>query len=185
MFRLVHREVCFATLRVGPFLTFGHRSLVRDSKYAVEKEQVIKLIRAIVEIGSSRRGPGAAVGCGTVPLSEAVMRAFMAVAEHPDEPFKLICLQTLTEICSLSLSAYLNGVALNLLTIVLIDIGLVARTGGIRLLLHALSEGPLEMAPLIASTFLYIADSPKTRAYLHPGTDLEVSVPPDLNSCVH
>lgn len=77
------------------------RSLARDNKYAVEKEQVIKLIRAIVEIGSARRGPGAAVGCGTVPLSDAVMRAFMAVADHPDEPFKLICLQTLTEICML------------------------------------------------------------------------------------
>lgn len=59
--------------------------------------------------------------------------------------------------------------------VVLIDIELVARTGGIRVLLHALAEGPLEMAPILASAFLYIADSPRTRAYLHPGTDLEVS----------
>ncbi|EKM51823.1 uncharacterized protein PHACADRAFT_199326 [Phanerochaete carnosa HHB-10118-sp] len=133
------------------------KSLARDSKHAVEKEQVIKLIRTIVEIGSSRRGPGAAVGCGTVPLSDAVMRALMAVAEQPDEPFKLICLQTLTEI-------------------LLIDVALVARTGGIRLLLHALSEGPIEMAPMISSAFLYIADSPRTRAFLHPGTDLEMAL---------
>lgn len=73
---------------------------------------MIKLLRAIVEIGSSRRGPGAAVGCGSVPLSEAVMRAFMAVAEQPDEPFKLICLQTLTEICS---SSPLKGVFASLM----------------------------------------------------------------------
>ena len=58
---------------------------------------------------------------------------------------------------------------------VLIDIELVARTGGIRVLLHALADGPLEMAPIIASAFLYIVDSPRTRAYLHPGTHLEAS----------
>lgn len=57
---------------------------------------------------------------------------------------------------------------------VLIDIELMARTGGIRVLLHALAEGPLEMAPLLSAAFLHIIDSPKTRAYLHPGTDLEV-----------
>ena len=58
--------------------------------------------------------------------------------------------------------------------LVFIDVALVARTGGIRLLLHALSEGPAELAPIISSAFLYIVDSPRTRAYLHPGTDLEV-----------
>lgn len=77
------------------------KSLSRDSKYAVEKEQVIKLIRAIVEIGSERRRPGAANACasGAVPLSSAVMRAVIAVAESTDDPFRPICLQTLTEIC--------------------------------------------------------------------------------------
>lgn len=149
------------------------RSLARDNKHAVEKEQVVKLIRAIVEIGSARRGPGAAVGCGTVPLSDAVMRAFMAVAEHPDEPFRLVCLQTLTEIC-MSPSSNFSKTLPDVDSLVLIDVALVARTGGIRLLLHALSEGPLELAPIISSAFLYIADSPRTRAYLRPGTDLEV-----------
>lgn len=48
------------------------------------------------------------------------------------------------------------------------------RTGGVRVLLHSLADGPLEMAPLLTSAFLHIADSPRTRAYLHPGTDLEV-----------
>lgn len=57
---------------------------------------------------------------------------------------------------------------------VLIDIELVAKTGGIRVLLNVLAEGPLELAPLLTPIFLYIADSPRTRAYLHAGTDLEV-----------
>ncbi len=75
-----------------------HRSLARDNKHMIEKEQVIKLLRAIVEIGSQRSTPGTAIGSGKVPLSETVMRAFIAVAEHPEDPFKPICVQTLTEI---------------------------------------------------------------------------------------
>ncbi|KAI8986238.1 Rapamycin-insensitive companion of mTOR, N-term-domain-containing protein [Trametes punicea] len=118
------------------------KTLSRDSKHAVEKEQVIKLIRIIVDIGSERRSSHSGVGSGTVPLSDAVMRALIAVAEYPEDPFKPICVQTLTEI----------------------------------LLLHALAEGPLEMAPLLSAAFLHIIDSPETRAYLHPGIDLEIAL---------
>jgi len=57
---------------------------------------------------------------------------------------------------------------------VLIDIDLVARSGGIRFLLHALGEGPVEVGPMLAATFLHIIDSPRTRAYLRLGTDMEV-----------
>ena len=77
------------------------RSLCRDNKHTVEKEQIIKLIRAIVEIGSERHPAHSAIGSGTVPLSDAVMRALIAVAEYPEDPFKPICVQTLTEICML------------------------------------------------------------------------------------
>jgi hypothetical protein len=51
-----------------------------------------------------------------------------------------------------------------------------ARCGGIRVLLHALAEGPPEVTPLLASVFLHIIDSPTTRSYLSPGTDLEVVI---------
>ncbi|KAH9889877.1 Rapamycin-insensitive companion of mTOR, N-term-domain-containing protein [Cubamyces lactineus] len=133
------------------------KTLSRDNKHSVEKEQVIKLIRAIVDLGSERHLSHSGIGSGSVPLSDAVMRALIAVAEYPEDPFKPICVQTLTEI-------------------LLIDIELMARTGGIRVLLHALAEGPLEMAPLLSQAFLHIIDSPKTRAYLHPGTDLEIAL---------
>jgi len=56
---------------------------------------------------------------------------------------------------------------------VLIDIDLVARTGGIKVLLHCLGDGPTELAPLVISAFLRIVDSPRTRAYLNLGTDIE------------
>ncbi|KAG9227446.1 hypothetical protein PTI98_010973 [Pleurotus ostreatus] len=131
------------------------KSLSRDNKCTVEKEQVIKLIRSIVEVGSIRRD--SAGRRGSVPLSEAVMRAVVAVAEYAEDPFRSVCVQTLAEI-------------------LLIDIDLVSKTGGIRFLLHALGDGPLELAPILASVFLHIADSPRTRAYLRLGSDLELAL---------
>ncbi|KAL1715385.1 Rapamycin-insensitive companion of mTOR, N-term-domain-containing protein [Schizophyllum commune] len=128
------------------------KSLTRDNKCAVEKEQVIKLIRTIVEVGSER-----SESAPRVPLSESIMRAFIAVAEHIEDPFRLICVQTLVEI-------------------LLIDIDLVARTGGIRFLLHVLGDGPAEISSLIASAFLHIVDSPKTRRYLRLGYDIEIAL---------
>jgi large subunit ribosomal protein L17e len=65
----------------------------------MEKEQVIKLIRTIIEVGTVRNEFPSAGGCGTVPLSAAIMRALVAVAEHAEDPFRLICIQTLAEIC--------------------------------------------------------------------------------------
>lgn len=55
-----------------------------------------------------------------------------------------------------------------------IDIDLAARTGAIRFLLHVLGEGPVEIARILASVFLHLVDSPRTRAYFQVGTDLEV-----------
>lgn len=57
---------------------------------------------------------------------------------------------------------------------VLIDIELMGKTGGIRVLLHALADGPPEMIPLLTSAFLHIVDCPSTRVYLKAGIDLEV-----------
>ena len=59
---------------------------------------------------------------------------------------------------------------------VLLDISLVHRCEGMKVLLQSLSDGPSELAPVLALAFLTIADSPRTRAYLHPGTDLEMGL---------
>ncbi|KAF8349461.1 Rapamycin-insensitive companion of mTOR, N-term-domain-containing protein [Amanita rubescens] len=135
------------------------KSLCRDNKHAIEKEQAIKLIRTMVEIGSTRPESLAANGIGIVPLSEPVMRSLIAISEHLEDPFRSICIQTLAEI-------------------LLVDIDLVARTGGLRYLLHILGDGPVELSLMLASVFLHIADSPRTRAYLHVGTDLELALSP-------
>ncbi|THH08497.1 hypothetical protein EW145_g2671 [Phellinidium pouzarii] len=133
------------------------KSLTRDNKHAGEREQAIKLVRAIIEVGAERRVPHMSAGLGCVPLSEPVMRALIAVADHAEDPFCQICCETLVEI-------------------LLIDVDLVVRTGGARVLFQALSEGPIDLIPLIATAFLYIVDAPKTRAYMHPGTDLEIAL---------
>jgi rapamycin-insensitive companion of mTOR len=58
----------------------------------------------------------------------------------------------------------------------MIDIDLAARTGVIRFLISLMGEGPVEMAPILASIFLQIVDSPRTRAYIQVGTDLEMAL---------
>jgi rapamycin-insensitive companion of mTOR len=78
--------------------SFAHRSLALDNKHTLEKEQAIKLIRTIVTIGSQRKDSNHASSTGTVPLSERVVRAFIAVAEQPDDPFRSVAIQTLAEI---------------------------------------------------------------------------------------
>ncbi|KAF8158105.1 Rapamycin-insensitive companion of mTOR, N-term-domain-containing protein [Crassisporium funariophilum] len=133
------------------------KTLLRDNKHAIEKEQAIKLIRTIVEVGTERGDSGTRSGAGVIPLSEPVMRALIAVAEHAEDPFRLICIQTLAEI-------------------LVIDIDLAARTDTIRFLLHVLGEGPVEITPILASVFLHLVDSPRTRAYIQVGTDLEMAI---------
>lgn len=72
--------------------------MARDNKHQVEKEQAILLIRALVNVGNSDIERHTGVGCGSIPVSERVMRAMIAIAEQPEEGFRGICLVTLTEI---------------------------------------------------------------------------------------
>ncbi|KAF8606948.1 hypothetical protein BDV93DRAFT_331061 [Ceratobasidium sp. AG-I] len=139
------------------------RTFSRDNKHGIEKESALNLIRKIVEVGSkhptkadvSNKGKGVPAGC--VPISEAVIRALIAVADHPEDPLRFVCLMTLAEI-------------------VLIDIELVSKSGGMRTVLSALTDGPPELAPVLARVFLHIIDTPRTRRYLTPGVDLEIAL---------
>ena len=126
LLRLALLVTCKSLVWIGllfgiPFLVLAsqlhihryNRSLARDNKHGVEKEQVLKLIRWIVALGSqsSRRTnltpqfrPETdrvnitSDDTSRVPLSEPVMRAMIAVAEYPEDPFRLACLLTLAEI---------------------------------------------------------------------------------------
>lgn len=57
----------------------------------------------------------------------------------------------------------------------LLDAELLYRCEGIRVLLQTLADGPPELGTVLANVFLTIIDNPRTRAFLHLGTDLEVS----------
>ena len=88
--------------QTGVWMMF--RSLLRDNKHSVEKEQVIKLIRTVIDFGAVRSTSTESNSSpGTVQLSETVLRAVIAVAEHAEDPFRLVCIQTLTEICAYSI----------------------------------------------------------------------------------
>ena len=86
---------CVIPFKYSTLLNWFSRSLLRDNKHAVEKEQVAKLVRAVVEVGTLR---DSGARTGVIPLSETVMRAVIAVAEHADDPFRPIFIQTLAEI---------------------------------------------------------------------------------------
>lgn len=131
----------------------------------------------MVEIGTTRRDSSISSGAAVVPMSDAVLRSLIAVAEHLDDPFRPICIETLTEICE-SHPLALNDAedAHGLPSTVLIDIDSLTRTGGLRLLIQVFGDGPAELTPMLASAFLQIADYPRTRAYLRIGCDLEVAL---------
>lgn len=136
---------------------------------------MIKLIRTVVDFGavrstSTENNPGP----GAVQLSETVLRAVIAVAEHAEDPFRLVCIQTLTEIRAYSTIDMSRNASSRFPNQVLIDIDLSARTGTIRFLLHVLGEGPIELAPVLASVFLHLIEDPQSRKYIKVGTDLEV-----------
>lgn len=74
------------------------RSLARDNKHHLEKEQAIMLIRAMANVSNSISERRSGAGCGSIPISEAVIRAVIAIADQSEDPFKGVCLVTLAEI---------------------------------------------------------------------------------------
>jgi rapamycin-insensitive companion of mTOR len=58
--------------------------------------------------------------------------------------------------------------------LVLLDAELLYRCEGIRVLLQTLADGPPELGTVLTNVFLTIIDNPRTRVFLHLGTDLEV-----------
>jgi rapamycin-insensitive companion of mTOR len=63
------------------------RTLTRDHRYDVEREQAIRLIRACIDI------PGA-----SEHIPQSVVRILVSISEQPDEKLKVVCLETLCEL---------------------------------------------------------------------------------------
>ncbi|GAA5918699.1 hypothetical protein JCM1841_006247 [Sporobolomyces salmonicolor] len=124
------------------------RSLSRDSKHDVEKEQALRLVRAMLEhIDSSAPEHRLA--------ATAIMRAVVAIAEQSEEKLRLAALETLGEL-------------------VIRDIALLVSCDGLRVVLQALSDGPHDFSPFLSLAFLWVMDRPDTRQWLRAGVDIEI-----------
>jgi len=55
-----------------------------------------------------------------------------------------------------------------------LDTALLVRGGGFGLMLHAVTDGPPELAPAITQCVLLLADLPATRCFFKAGNDIEV-----------
>ena len=63
------------------------RTLTRDHRYDVEREQAIRLIRGCIDI------PGA-----SDHIPQSVVRILVSLSEQPDEKLKVVCIETLCEL---------------------------------------------------------------------------------------
>lgn len=66
----------------------SRRSLVKEGKASVEREQALKFIRAFLDVKD-----------GVKEIATAVVRTIVAVAEHGEDRLRSICIETLAEIC--------------------------------------------------------------------------------------
>lgn len=121
-----------------------HRSLIKDRKADLEREQALKFVRAFLDIKD-----------GHCELSRAVVRTVVSIAEHGDDRLRPICLETLAEI-------------------LVRDPQLLLASGGLAVICDALTEGSYKAPESLISAYLFLLDSPQRRRYLRPGYDLEV-----------
>ncbi|KAF2205609.1 hypothetical protein GQ43DRAFT_477202 [Delitschia confertaspora ATCC 74209] len=119
-------------------------SLVKESKASVEREQALKFVRSFLDVKD-----------GIEELSCAVIRIIVAVAEHTDDRLKNIAILTLAEI-------------------LVRKPPLLVSAGGMGTLTNALGEGNYYAAESLASSFLYLLDTPRRRQFLKSGHELEV-----------
>ncbi|KAF2843314.1 hypothetical protein M501DRAFT_994203 [Patellaria atrata CBS 101060] len=119
-------------------------SLVKESKASIEREQALKFVRAFLDIKD-----------GVKEISCAVIRIIAAVAEHPDDRLRSICILTLAEI-------------------LVRDPALVVAASGIGTLTEALGEGHYHASESLTGAFLFLLDLPDRRKYLKSGHELEL-----------
>ncbi|ODQ64875.1 hypothetical protein NADFUDRAFT_8425, partial [Nadsonia fulvescens var. elongata DSM 6958] len=123
---------------------FVVRTLAKDAKYNLERQQALKYIRMFLDIPS-----------GIDQLSLQVVRGLVAIAEQTgtEDKLKNLALETLAEILILKPE-------------------LVAEANGVRPLLQTIVEGPYLFSLAIAKSVVCILDSPHTRHILRYGEDL-------------
>ncbi|KAG0211245.1 hypothetical protein BGX33_004424 [Mortierella sp. NVP41] len=119
-------------------------SLMADHRLESERIEALKLVRCFVTTKE-----------GMQQVSDSVLRAVIAIAEQTDEKLRNACLETLGEM-------------------VMSDPKPVARCGGFRAILMALSDNLQDLSDALLKVFLYMLESPETRGYVRQGLDSEM-----------
>ncbi|WVW80639.1 hypothetical protein I302_102625 [Kwoniella bestiolae CBS 10118] len=160
------------------------RTFTRDAKAVHEREQALRLLRAVIVLpplppsrpassplasrsrtrSHSRNGHAHAYAQfegpiqklleDRVPLTDGLVRAIVSAAENPDDAMRTVCMETLVEI----------GI---------LDIRCLIQSNAFRTVLLAFKDGPSELGPAITGLLLYLVNQPSTRELLLPGGDLE------------
>lgn len=135
-----------------------NRSLTKQSKADVEREQALKFIRAFLDVKD-----------GVEEIPRAIVRTIASVAEHGsgderhEDRLRSICIQTLAEI-------------------MIRHPALLIASGGLRPLCAALGDGSYLASESLTAAFLYLLDSPERRVYLRSGYELETLFTPFTDS---
>ncbi|KAF9976709.1 hypothetical protein BGZ73_008016 [Actinomortierella ambigua] len=138
------------TGEVGPLLKqykidfFIIRSLMADQRQEPEKIEALKLVRCFI---ASKEG--------MQYISDGVLRAVISIAEQADDKLRNACLETLGEM-------------------VMADPKPIARCGGFRSLLIALTDNLQDLSDALLQVFLYMLETPETRKYIRQGLDSEM-----------
>ncbi|GMM37596.1 TORC2 complex subunit [Saccharomycopsis crataegensis] len=127
------------SLRVHHFLIF---SLSKSSKFNVEREQAIKLIRRYFDIEDGHR-----------ELSVGVVKTLAMIVGSVDDELKGLITETLCEL-------------------MLLDCKLVYEANGVKSIIKIINEGPMELACMCGMILSKILDSPNARKYLRNGEEL-------------
>ncbi|KAJ3235791.1 hypothetical protein HDU81_000147 [Chytriomyces hyalinus] len=143
---------------------FVVRALTRDNRFDLEREQAIKLVRALLDVEG-----------GAKVLSPGVVRILVSLAENPEDKMRIVALETICEIAVL-------------------NIQLLASCAGIRVLFAALGDvvGKPAITNVMVSTLVHLLDSHPTRRFLRADVELEsvisgltdpVSSPDRIKAC--
>ncbi len=118
------------------------RSLAKDTKCQVEKEQAIKLIRAFLDVQD-----------GASEITVSMIRSLAAIADQTDDKLRYICIETLAEIFIMNPEVVFKG-------------------GGVKIMIQCATEGPRDLASICTMSFLSVLDKPEARRYLRGGYDM-------------
>ncbi|KAI1315132.1 hypothetical protein EDD11_001279 [Mortierella claussenii] len=138
-------RVSMPAISIRDRTTWTHFGRAQNGPFHHQSERIeaLKLVRCFVTTKE-----------GMQHISDGVMRAVIAIAEQNDEKLRNACLETLGEM-------------------IMSDPKPVARCGGFRALLVALTDGLQDLSDALLKVFLHMLESPETRIYVRQGLDSE------------